>query len=116
MHRAVLLISVATALGACTSTPPDATPVSPPPMIAGGYGPSDLNDPAVKAAQALAESEIYKRNPTRALVEKVSAEGQVVAGKNYRFTITMTGGASYRVTVFKPLQGEMSVTAYEKLS
>jgi len=28
----------------------------------------------------------------------------------------MTGGATYRVVVFRNLQGEMSVTEFEKLS
>lgn len=117
MRLAILLVSVA-ALGACTTTPANDAPAppSPPPMIVGGYSAADLSDANVKAAQALAEKEIYTRHPTRAQVEKVSAETQVVAGRNYRFTIAMTGGASYRVTVFQPLQGDMTVSAYEKLS
>lgn len=117
MRLAVLFVSVA-ALGACTTAPAHDVPASPspPPMIVGGYSAADLSDANVKAAQSLAEKEIYARNPTRALVEKVSAETQVVAGRNYRFTIAMSGGASYRVTVFQPLQGDMKVSAYEKLS
>lgn len=100
-------------LGACTT--PAAEQPAPSPVIVGGYGAADLADEDVKAAQALAVNEIYTRNPTRALVEKVSAETQVVAGLNYSFNITMTGGATYRVIVFRNLQGEMSVTDFEKL-
>ena len=61
-------------------------------MIVGGYVAADLNEPGVKAAQAVAVNEIYTQRPTRALVEKVGAEMQVVAGLNYRFTISMSGG------------------------
>lgn len=113
MRLAVLLVSVGAALGACTTAPANDAPA--PPMV-GGYSAADLSDAGVKAAQAVAEKEIYTRHPTRALVDKVSVETQVVAGRNYRFTIVMTGGASYRVVVFQPLQGEMTVSAYEKLS
>lgn len=102
------------ALSACTT--PMAEQPAPSLAIVGGYGAADLADEGVKAAQALAVNEIYTRNPTRALVDKVSAETQVVAGLNYRFNITMTGGATYRVIVFRNLQGGMSVTEFEKLS
>lgn len=118
MRLAVLFVSAGAALGACTTVPANEAPVapSPPPMIVGGYSAADLSDANVKAAQAIAVNEIYARNPTRGLVEKVSAETQVVAGRNYRFNVTMTGGASYRVVVLQPLQGEMKVSTYEKLS
>ncbi len=82
--------------------------------MTGAYGAADLNNEDVKAAQAIAVNAIYTRNPTRALVEKVNAETQVVAGFNYRFNIVMTGGTTYRIVVFRSLQGEMSVTSYEK--
>lgn len=80
----------------------------------GGYGPASLEDPRVKEASDFAISEIYKRNPTRALVESVAAEQQVVAGMNYSFEIKMSGGAVYHVTVFRSLQDDMSVSHYEK--
>ncbi len=102
------------ALAACATSPAEQS--APAPVMVGGYGTADLNDESVKAAQALAVNEIYTRNPTRALVDKVSAEMQVVAGINYRFNIVMTGGAAYRVIVFRSLQGEMSVTGFEKLA
>ena len=70
----------------------------------------------VKAAQAVAVNEIYTQRPTRALVEKVGAEMQVVAGLNYRFTISMSGGAAYRGEVYRNLQGEMSVSSLDRLS
>lgn len=101
------------ALAACATPPPAEIPAGP---IVGGYGQSNPEDESVKAAQKLAVDEIYKRNPTRALVEKVTAETQVVAGLNYRFTIVMTGGATYSIVIYRDLQGAMTVTAYDKLS
>ena len=41
---------------------------------------------------------------------------QVVAGLNYRFTLSMSGGAAYRVVVYRNLQGEMSVSSLDRLS
>jgi hypothetical protein len=96
-----------------TSTP---TPMpTPAPVITGGYSPASLDDEMTKAAQAVAVDAIYTRDPTRALVEKVEAEMQVVAGLNYQFVITMTGGARYGVTVYRKLDGSMEVTNYTKL-
>ena len=86
------------------------------PVIVGGYAAADANDADVKAAESLAVAEIYKREPQRGLVENVTREQQVVAGMNYRFTIKMTGVNSYRVTVYKPLSGPMTVTGFEKVS
>lgn len=94
------------------ASPPD--PVEPP--MPGGYGPASLEDETVKAAQALAVDEIYKREPQQTVVEKVEAQQQVVAGMNYRFTITMSGGTRYGVTVFSDLDGTMKVTDFAKLS
>ncbi|MDP3493446.1 MAG: hypothetical protein Q8R82_10045 [Hyphomonadaceae bacterium] len=117
--RVVVAVSAFIALAAC-ATPPgttaDQAPPAPAPMITGGYGSADLGAEDTKAAQAIAVNEIYTRHPTRALVDKVSAEVQVVAGLNYRFTIVMTGGAAYRVVVFRSLQGQMSVSNFEKLA
>ena len=83
-------------------------------MIVGGYGPADLANAGVKAAEKMAIDEIYRREPQRGLVENVTREQQVVAGMNYRFTVKMTGQNAYRIVVYKPLQGDMSVTLFEK--
>jgi hypothetical protein len=101
-------------LGACASQP--AEPAAPPMVIAGGYGKADPADAGTKEAQAFAVAEIYKRNPTRALVEKADAQVQVVAGLNYEFDITMTGGSRYKIVVYRTLQNALSVTSYEKLN
>lgn len=99
---------------ALEATPPAPMP-APEPMVTGGYSPASLEDEMVKAAQAVAVDAIYTRDPTRALVEKVEAELQVVAGINYHFVITMTGGARYGVTVYRKLDGAMEVTDYARL-
>lgn len=100
--------------GVVETTPPTPMP-APEPMMTGGYAPASLDDEMVKAAQAIAVDAIYTRDPTRALVEKTEVEQQVVAGMNYRFVITMTGGARIGVTVFRDLDGKMEVTDYAKL-
>ncbi len=132
MKRDLLLASIVLAMAttACAPTEPakpaepsaaahapaqDAA-VEPPPMpMTGAYGSADMADPATKEASDLAVSEIYKRDPTRALVESVTAELQVVAGLNYRFDIQMSGGAKYRVVVYRNLQNELTVSEYEKV-
>lgn len=115
MIRFVTAAALPLALIACQAQPKP-EPLQPPkPMIVGGYASADLKSPQVMAAQKVAVDEIYKRDPQRGIVEKVTAEQQVVAGMNYRFDIKMTGANHYKITVFKPLQGEMGVTAFEKL-
>lgn len=99
----------------------DATPAEPAPPemgpIVGGYGPASLEDEGVKAALKVATDEIYKREPTRALVEKTEAQLQVVAGLNYAFDITMSGGAHYKVVVYRPLgDAPLEVTEFTRLN
>ena len=115
--RKFILLGAAVLLSACTGMP-GAAPAAPSSPVVGGYAAANANDETVRAAEALAVAEIYKRDPQRGLVEQVTREQQVVAGMNYRFTIKMTGVNSYRIVVFKPLpgQGEMTVTGYEKLA
>jgi hypothetical protein len=103
----------APALAPAEAASTEATPV-PSPQIAGGYGSADLDSADAKAALALATAELYQKFPQRALVEKTSAEVQVVAGLNYRFDIQMTGGKHYTAVVYKPLQGAMTVSSVEE--
>jgi hypothetical protein len=84
--------------------------------ITGGYAPADRDDVGANAAEALAIAEIYRREPQRSLVESATRELQVVAGLNYRFVVKMSGANSYRVVVYRPLEGDMRVTEFEKLS
>jgi hypothetical protein len=105
--------------GAQPAAQPAAQPEIPPdarPVLVGGYSPANASDPELMAAEKVAIGEIYRREPQRGLVEDVQREAQVVAGMNYRFTVKMSGQNSYRVVVFRPLQGEMMITSFEKLS
>jgi hypothetical protein len=89
----------------------------PVPMIAGGYSATDVTGAEIEAARDLAVAEIYRQFPTRALVQKVMAEVQVVAGLNYRFRIQMSGGPgpTYEAVVFRSLQNTMSVSSLKKV-
>ena len=109
---------VFTMIGACASPAPAAQAeqqVEREVVITGGYAKADQAEASTKAAQDFAVAEIYKRDPTRALVEKVEVKVQVVAGLNYAFDITMTGGARFKVVVYRDLQNVMKVTSYEKV-
>ncbi len=91
--------------------PPDSVPT-----LVGGYSPANASDPELMSAEKVAIGEIYRREPQRGVVEDIQREAQVVAGMNYRFTVKMSGENAYRVVVFRPLEGEMRVTSFEKLS
>ena len=103
-------------LGACASNPVEAPVVPMDAPIVGGYAPANLESDAVKAAQAVALNEIYKNDKTSATIMKVEAQQQVVAGMNYKFDITLNDNSRFQVTVYRDLQGEMSVTGFVKLS
>ena len=115
--RALVLAVFAGLIAGCTTSP---TP--PAASVVGGYQPASKSDPDVAAAEKLAVDEIYKRQPQRALAETVTREQQVVAGMNYRFVIRMSGKNfytapnSYTIVVFKPLQGAMRITSFERLA
>ncbi|MFC7291926.1 hypothetical protein [Hirschia litorea] len=88
-------------------------------IIAGGYAPADLSDENATRAKELMIDTIYRKFPTRALVDKVSAEVQVVAGLNYRFRIEMTGMPRTRDiftgVVYMDLKQKMTVTSLEQI-
>lgn len=88
-------------------------------IVAGGYGGADLGDEWTREAYALAVEAIYEAHPTRAEVETVTSEVQVVAGLNYRFRIEMSGPpetrAIYRAVVFRSLDGAYELSELAKL-
>ena len=88
-------------------------------LIVGGFGPGDVADPGARIAYELVEEAIYTQYPTRALVDSVSLETQVVAGLNYRFRVEMTGSPEgrsvYTATVYRNLDDEYELTALDKL-
>ncbi|MCI4645546.1 MAG: hypothetical protein MRY64_12270 [Hyphomonadaceae bacterium] len=88
-------------------------------QIVGGYGPGDVSDPGAKIAYDLVEAAIYEQYPTRALVDSVALETQVVAGLNYRFRVEMTGSpesrAIYEGVVYRNLDNAYELTALSKV-
>ena len=123
MLRGALLMSALLASG-CANIPAANPPegaltgpaTAPAQLLVGGYGPANPSDPDLTVAEKLAIDEIYRAEPQRSLVESVISESQVVAGMNYRFTVRMSGMNAYRIVVYKPLQGEMRITSFEKLA
>ena len=85
------------------------TPLNPnTPVLAGGYSSVATNDPNVKSAADFAAKSLT--NGQAGVKNISSAEQQVVAGMNYRMNIELTNGSKYNVTVYKDLQGGMSLT------
>lgn len=88
-------------------------------QVVGGYGPGDVSEPGAKIAYDMVETAIYEQYPTRALVDKVALETQVVAGLNYRFRIEMTGApearAIYSAVVYRNLDDAYELTSLDKL-
>lgn len=88
-------------------------------VIVGGYGPGDRSEAGAKIAYAIVEAAIYDQQPTRALVDSVDLETQLVAGLNYRFRVEMTGPAEtraiYRAVVYRDLSDNYELTSLTKL-
>jgi hypothetical protein len=114
-------------LAACQATSQDApaaptaeTQTPPDQVIAGGYGTANEENPELEKARKLAIEELYTRFPSRALVERVTSEVQVVAGVNYKFLVEMSGAPDqrnrYEIVVFRSLDGKMRVTDVRKLN
>lgn len=123
MRRATLSLFALLAAGCANipaMNPPEgaltARSAAPEPLYVGGYSPANPSDPDRAAAEKLAIDEIYRAEPQRSLVESVISESQVVAGMNYRFTVRMSGMNAYRIVVYKPPQGEMRITSFEKVA
>jgi len=88
-------------------------------IVVGGYGPGDASEPGAKLAYQMVEEAIYERYPTRALVDVVTLETQLVAGLNYRFRVEMTGApdsrAIFSAVVYRDLSDTYELTSLEKL-
>ena len=103
---------------ASTSTP------LPNPPVAGGYKPvaNAANDAEVQEAATFAVGAI---DPTLRLVNVTAAATQVVAGLNYKLTLTAApangtaggGGGTYDVVVYRPLgaDAKLQLTSSKKV-
>ena len=87
--------------------------------LAGGYAAGDMQDEGAKKALQIATDAIYERFPTRALVDAVSLETQVVAGLNYRYRIEMGGSpdarAIFEAIVYRDLDDNYELNRLTKL-
>ncbi len=144
MKRTVISLSLATALLAgCQSyepsnsmpkspglPPPPFTPSSEPDapeaetfseedLIVGGYAPMNNEDEHSVKAKEMVIDAIYKKYPTRALVDKVETQIQVVAGLNYGFKIEMSGPKATRDifegVVYRDLEDNFELTSLSQL-
>lgn len=80
------------------------------PPITGGWRAVDPDDAAVQAAAAFAAEQLGSE-PSG--VE--GAERQAVAGTNFRFTLTLSDGRRFNVTVFRALNGAYSLTGSDEI-
>lgn len=83
-------------------------------LIVGGFAPmTDEDEHSIKAKEMVIDA-IYKKFPTRALVDKVDMDVQVVAGLNYRFKIEMSGPMKSRDifvgVVYRDLEDKFELT------
>ncbi len=124
--KSLLITAGVAALGACggASVEPDvqdadAASSADDRAITGGFAAADPSADYVAPARQLAIDAVYEQRPTRALVDKVDVDVQVVAGLNYRFRIEMGGAptarAIYVVTVYEDLSGNLEVTGFEQI-
>ena len=108
-HLAVGLSAVT--LAACMVAEPDVP-------IGRGWSAADLTGGTERACDFAVQT-VYERFPTRALVDTISAETQLVAGMNHRCRIEMGGSptarAIYSVVVYEDLDGALEVTAFDKI-
>lgn len=89
-----------------TTTAPDTAEMPP---IAGGMSPTDIQDAEVTKAAEFAAAQMGQK-----LDSVVEASQQVVAGMNYAMTIKLKNGETWKVTVYKDLQGQYSLSEYRK--
>jgi hypothetical protein len=80
-----------------------------PPMV-GGYRAVSTDDAGVQAAAAFAAGQLGGE-----LGDVESAEQQVVAGMNYRITLSLSDGRKFNVVVYRPLRGDMQLTSSESV-
>lgn len=88
--------------------------------VLGGYNAQDIKDPGVQAAaeKAIGLLQAKTNDPSLALGKVVSAQGQVVAGFNYRLELELTsksGPKKATVGVFRDLKGGHVLTSVEGL-
>jgi uncharacterized protein involved in outer membrane biogenesis len=112
-RSAFVMIALAS-LGACSKPTPSHVPPSPDPAapIAGGWSQAGI-DADVTSAATFAAQRLDRKGAK--LLKVNAAEQQVVAGMNFKIDLTLTDKSSWRVTVFRNLDGVMELTSSAKL-
>ncbi len=124
---AAMALPLATMLMACAATPasPDAakaaaatTPTGGQSSVPGGFTNQDPNSDFIKEAATQAATLLASRtgDPTLSLVSVISAATQVVAGTNYRLTLsvaTKSGTKQVNVLMYRDLQGNYSLSSVD---
>ncbi len=105
-----LLLSGLAAL--TVAAPALATSPVPPPMIVGGWSAAAVT-PEVRRAAEFGLPLLHRRGARIRSID--AAETQVVAGINYRITMTLTDRSRWHVTVWQRLDRSYSLTASERL-
>ena len=91
-------------LAACAAPAQDTQPEMP--AITGGWSATAVT-PEVTAAAEFAKAQIAAPDVT--IVSLGEVETQVVAGRNYRFTMNLSDGQFVKVAVWKKLDGSMEL-------
>ena len=97
-------------LTACAAPAQDLPPEGP--SITGGWNATAIT-PEVTAAAEFAKGQIAAPDVT--IVSLGEVETQVVAGRNYRFTMNLSDGQFVKVAVWKKLDGTMELLSIARL-
>jgi Cystatin domain len=108
-HLALAALALA---AACKPDQPSAPPGADP-QVVGGYSPAGTSEPEVLAAAKFAAAAASKG--TAQLLTVDDAQKQVVAGMNYRLTMTLSDGARWEATVYRNLDKRMELTSSRQL-
>lgn len=100
----IVFAAAALSLTACAAPAPQAAPEGP--SITGGWSATAVT-PDVTAAAEFAKKEIAAPDVT--IISLGEVETQVVAGRNYRFTMSLSDGQFVKVAVWKKLDGSMEL-------
>ena len=90
-----------------------ASPLAAQVMIPGGFRDVAVTDPDVRAAARFGVAHLRPPHPRLASID--GAQQQVVAGMNYRIDVTLTDRSRWRLTVYRPLRGEMRLTSAARI-
>jgi hypothetical protein len=89
------------------------TPAVAQPPMAGGYQNVAVPDPGVRAAAQFGIAQLRRGRARLASID--AARRQVVAGMNYRIDVTLTDRSRWRLSIYRPLRGQMQAGRAERI-